>query len=250
MIFKIRLLLLGIVLVFTNSTPICIERPPANRRNFIACPVVHDTKTMPCWLAEYEGEIYYLGQQGSVSTEFYPPQLLHKVLVEGTITEGVARVCGGIPLEPVKISVLQELNRSCNTILPVEEGFEPPKPIPVPQPPRFLADTRKFTVNFTFDSDFLTLHKTRIIEEAVRIAKLANAQKIEVIGYRASTLLSNGQKLIEKENLGKIRADKIGEILAGLGLPKKNIQVKFISKAEKADGVSDSENRRVTIEIE
>jgi len=28
------------------------ELPPANRRNFVACPIVRDTKTLPCWLAE------------------------------------------------------------------------------------------------------------------------------------------------------------------------------------------------------
>ena len=26
------------------------------RRNFVACPIVQDTKTVPCWLSEYEGE--------------------------------------------------------------------------------------------------------------------------------------------------------------------------------------------------
>jgi hypothetical protein len=30
------------------------DQPPANRRNFIACPIVRDTKTLPRWLAEYE----------------------------------------------------------------------------------------------------------------------------------------------------------------------------------------------------
>ena len=74
---------------------------PGERRQFVACPIVRDTKTQPCWLAEYEGELYYLGQQSGVASDFYPPQLGHQALVEGTVGQG--RVCGGIPLQPVKV---------------------------------------------------------------------------------------------------------------------------------------------------
>jgi len=92
------------------------ESAPSTRRSFVACPIVRDTKTQPCWLAEYEGELYYLGQQGGVANEFYPPQLGHEALVEGTVGEG--RVCGGIPLQPVKVSVMRELTPACSTMLP------------------------------------------------------------------------------------------------------------------------------------
>ena len=103
------------------STVFQNDKPPANRRNFVACPIVRDTKTLPCWLAEYEGELYFLGLQGSSASEFYPPQLNHEVVVEGTVTDE-PRICGGIPLKPVKISVLPELNRGCNTLLTAEEA--------------------------------------------------------------------------------------------------------------------------------
>ena len=93
--------------------------------NFVACPVVRDTKTVPCFLAEYQGETYFLGIQQDITAEFYPPQLLHEVLVEGTVVAG-PRVCGGIPLKPLHVSVLPELNRACNTILPAEPGIDAP----------------------------------------------------------------------------------------------------------------------------
>ena len=51
------------------------------RRNFVACPIVQDTKTVPCWLSEHEGERYYLGIQTDISAEFHPPYLGHQVLV-------------------------------------------------------------------------------------------------------------------------------------------------------------------------
>jgi hypothetical protein len=49
--------------------------------------------------------------------------LKHEVLVEGVVAEGPS-VCGGVPLRPVKTSVLLEMNRACNTILPVEDGID------------------------------------------------------------------------------------------------------------------------------
>ena len=97
----------------------------AQQMNFVACPMVRDTKTVPCFLAEYQGETYFLGIQQDITADFYPPQLLHEALVEGAIAPG-PRVCGGIPLKPLRVSVLPELNRACNTILPAEPGIDAP----------------------------------------------------------------------------------------------------------------------------
>ena len=230
--------LVSLTLLITSQ-----DKPPANRRSFVACPIVRDTKTMPCWLAEYEGEIYYLGQQGSSGAEFYPPQLNHEVLVEGTVASE-NRVCGGIPLSPVRVSVLREINRTCNTLLPAEEGYEPP---PYPSRAPLPDTTREFKIPFDFDSDYLALHTTRIVGEAARIAKTVNAAKIEVKGYRATTWLSNGQKIIEAESIAEMRAKKISEILSGLGL--KTVSVSWKSEPESCDGVNDSQQRRVTISL-
>ncbi len=48
-----------------------------------ACPIVRDTRTVPCFLAEYDGETYFLGIQQDITADFHPPQLKHEVLVEG-----------------------------------------------------------------------------------------------------------------------------------------------------------------------
>src|SRR5579872_7525659 len=80
-------------------------------RSFVACPVVRDTKTVPCFLAEYQGETYFLGIQQDITADSYPPQLLHEALVEGIVAPG-PRICGGIPLKPLHVSVLPELNRA------------------------------------------------------------------------------------------------------------------------------------------
>src|SRR5262249_54720899 len=141
------------------------DQPPANRRNFIACPIVRDTKTLPCWLAEYEGELYFLGFQGGKAAGVFSPHFNHEVVVEGTVTNE-PRVCGGIPLKPVRISVIEELNRACNTLLPAEDGMEAPAAPALRgaddmRNPGSGATQRDFTVPFDFDSDYLTLHTTR-----------------------------------------------------------------------------------------
>lgn len=222
-------------------------KPPPHRRHFVTCPIVRDTSTLPCWLAEYEGELYYLGSQGSSASAFYPPQLGHEALIEGTVADG-PRICGGRPLSPVRVSVMQEINRACNTLLPAEAGFTS-APSPIAPTPKFPDSTREFVIPYDFDSDYLTLHTTRIVMEAVRIAKAVNASRVEVRGQRGATLLSNGQTLSEGPRIGEIRATKMAENLVGLGIPADRVHVTWQREPDTPDGVTDPERRRVTITL-
>jgi outer membrane protein OmpA-like peptidoglycan-associated protein len=230
--------------------------------NFVACPVVRDTKTVPCFLAEYQGETYFLGIQQDITAEFYPPQLLHEVLVEATIAGG-PRVCGGIPLKPLHVSVLAELNRACNTIQPAEPGIDAPpakrpagpstRQAPVsttavppakPDPP-FLE--REFVIQYDFDSDFLFARNTRQLTDIAEYARVSKARTLEVVGYRGSTLLSNGNVLIEKADVSRLRAERVAEVLKGLGTPPS--AVSWISEPAAANGATDYESRRVAVRI-
>ena len=193
---------------------------------------MRDTSTLPCWLAEHEGELYYLGSQGSSASAFYPPQLGHQALVEGTVVEG-PRVCGGRPLSPVHVSVMQELTPACNTVLPAEPGFTPARS-PIAPTPKFPDSTREFAVPYDFDSDYLTLHTTRIVVEAVRVAKAINAARIEVHGHRGATLLSNGQTLAEGARIAEVRATKMAENLVGLGIAADRVHVTWQREPRRA----------------
>ena len=224
------------------------RNPKSEIRNFLTCPIIRDSKTFPCWLVEYNGETYYLGQQGRSGSQFYSPQLKHQVLVEGRIKDG-SRLCGGIVLEPVTISVMPELDLSCNTLLPAQDGLEPPPPIPYPKNAPFADDSRNFTILFDFDSDFLSLHKTRIVGEVVRIAKVNGLKNIVIKTFRGTTLLSNGQKLIEKEEIAELRAGKLYDIFEGLGFAKEHIKLAIKTKPEKANGINDAGKRRAEILI-
>lgn len=226
---------------------------PAQQLNFIACPIVRDTKTVPCFLAEYEGETYFLGIQQGITAEFHPPQLKHDVLVEGTVAPG-PRVCGGIPLQPLAISVRPELNLACNTILPSEPGIEaPPAPRgagpsshrpepPAPRPQRTGA--QEFTVQFAFEDTYVNYAANQVVTEASAYARRIGASRVEVTGYRSAVLLSNGQRLEEPPALAEQRARHIENLLRGSGAPN------VTTRAESAVASDPSPaHRRVTIRV-
>ena len=124
---KIAGLLTVLLAVSATLAPAADKDSPApgDHRSFVGCPVIRDTKTVPCWLEEYKGELYYLGIQQDAAAEFYPPQLGHKALVEGVVTDQ-PRICGGVVLKPVKVSVIPDLDPSCNTMLPAIDEYTVP----------------------------------------------------------------------------------------------------------------------------
>jgi outer membrane protein OmpA-like peptidoglycan-associated protein len=218
----------------------------AEQRNFVSCPIVRDTKTVPCFLAEYNGELYYLGAQQDPANEFHAPQLKHEVLVEGSVAEG-PRVCGGIPLQPVAISVLKEVNQSCNTLLPPEPGMDAPPASPRPAPSARTSRAGEFTVLYAFDEDDPEYPANLVVTEASAYAKRVGATKIRVAGYRATTLLSNGDHLVEQPGIAEKRAQNIATLLRGLGVP--GVLVEWKTEPEPDDGLTDPSRRRVTILI-
>src|ERR1041384_4646719 len=120
---RISGLAIPIVLLFFFADG--VQAQEGDRKNFLSCPIVQDTKTVPCWLAEYKGELYYLGIETDISADFHPPYLGHKVLVEGAVSDE-PRICGGIVLKPIVVSPMTEPDSSCNTILPALDQYTVP----------------------------------------------------------------------------------------------------------------------------
>jgi len=247
----------GVAVLACASLAQSSVRPPANRRNFVTCPIVRDTKTVPCWLAVDRGETYYLGIQQDISADFHPPQLNHRVLVEG-VSAGGERICGGLPLTSLHVSVLPEIDRACSTVLPAEPGIDAPPAPRGPGPaathagPRVYAgpatDGPLVTIPFDFDSDYLPLGHTTALERlAARVRQMTGA-RLEVTGHRAATLLSTGERLVETAGLARRRADKIGGMLREL-VPAATVTVRAMETLEPASGVDDADRRRVVIRI-
>ncbi len=226
------------------------------QKSFVACPVVRDTRTVPCFLAEYQGELYYLGIQQDITAEFHPPQLKHEVLVEGKVADG-PRVCGGIPLKPVSISVFKEVNQNCNTLLPAEPGIEAPpaargagpsskRPEPPPAP-MSRSGQQQFTLLYAFNDDYVDYAGQGVVREAAAYAKKIGAKSVKVSGYRATSLLSNGERLVEKAGLAEKRSQDVATLLKGLDVS--GVQAEWKSDAEPGDGQSDPSRRRVVIQV-
>lgn len=225
---------------------------------FLSCPIVRDTKSVPCWLAEFDGETYYLGIQTDVSAPFSPPSLGHKVLVEGEKTQD-ARICGGIPLRNVVVSVIQERADNCQTLLMAEERytlpFAPPRPpgpstgrlafsFPQPEPVEPPYKPKSFTLNYDFDGTVGFRHP-RFLVEVMDYAKRVKARSISIEGYRGQTLLSDGQTLTEREGLAERRATQASDLLQGAGLTSPKYKVGWVETPEPGD----FSKRRVTITV-
>jgi hypothetical protein len=251
----------ALLLAALIAPPLAAQHTPVERRNFVACPIVRDTASVPCWLAEYDGEIYFLTLQTDVSAPVTPPWLGHRVLVEGTVARERERICGGVVLDPVVLSVLPELDASCNTQLPAEERynltFEPPRP-PGPSAGRlaFAADSppprseppRSFTLRYDFDGLVVFRHAgdlTAIFDAA----SAHGARRITITGHRGRVLLSNGTTLTEQSALARRRAEQIATLLRGAGLTDIEYEVTWQDDPGAADGNDDASLRRVTVEL-
>ena len=125
------------------------------------------------------------------------------MLVEGVVSEE-PRICGGKVLKPVVLSVLPELDASCNTILPAEERynltFEPPRP-PGPSGGRLAfgnptprgtstSPTLPMTVTLQYGFDgTVGFRHAQAQQQILEVATQSKAARVEVTGYRGATLL-------------------------------------------------------------
>jgi hypothetical protein len=229
------------------------------RLSFVACPLVRDTSSVPCWLAEYQGKLYFLTLQTDVSAPVNPPWLGHRVLVEGELSDK-PDICGGRVIEPVTLSVLPELDASCNTVLPAEERynltFEPPRP-PGPSRGRLAFGDpaarsaslpREITLNYEFDGKVAFRHAQKL-QQMLDSARASGATEIAITGYRSASRLSNGQVLRERESIGRERAEQVRELLVGAGLGNVRYTLHWEDRSKRPDGKADVANRRVDVAI-
>jgi hypothetical protein len=257
-------LLIVMFAVCVANTEAQQQAASVERKNFLSCPVVQDTKTVPCWVSEYRGELYYLGIQSDISAEFHPPYLGHKVLVEGVVSNE-PRICGGIVLKPVKVSPILEPDASCNTILPAVDKYtvpfapRPPGPsggtLAFQAPPRAPEvieppfKSQEFSIYYDFDMTVMGRHAA-LLTQIVDYAEKIEAKRLIVSSYRGSTLLSDGVVFSERPGIAQLRAAEIADLMKRAGLSKVVIQTKSSEELEPADGVDDWQSRRTIVRVE
>jgi hypothetical protein len=252
------------LLVVAASTGFAAQPTPGSRLSFVSCPIVRDTATVPCWLTEYEGETYFLTLQTDVSAPVNPPWLGHQVLVEGVVSDEPA-ICGGRVLKPVTLSVLPELDRSCNTMLPAEDRynltFEPPRPPgpsrgrlafgdPTPRNAAVAGESanRSFTLRYEFDGMVVFRH-AQILQQILDAARSGHASEVRVTGYRSASRLTDGRVMKERENIDRQRAEQVRELLKGAGLTDVKYTLEWKDLARQPNGVDDVVNRRADVTV-
>jgi len=232
---------------------------PRRHIAFVACPIVRDTKTVPCWLAEHGGELFYLGIQTDVSAEFNWPSLGHRVLVEGEPSDD-PRICGGVVMKSVKVSVMEARADDCNTLLPAEDRydlpFEAPRPpgpsggrlafsYPAPPPaPKAPFRPKSFSIPYAFDG-MVGFQHPRFLAPVAAYAREIGARHISITGFRGATRLDDGKLLIEDREIGRKRAEQIADLLRGVGVTAPTYEVVGRTQYE----VGDWKMRRVTVVV-
>jgi len=237
---------------------------PGERLSFVACPIVRDTRSVPCWLSEYAGETYYLTIQSDVSAAVQPPMLGHRVLVEGVVSDA-PRICGGVVLAPVRLSVMPERDGNCNTLLPADDrytidfnprppgpsagrlAFAPDRAAPV-SPSQRPEGPQTIELYFDFDKGVSFRHPADLVAILERARQIAATRGV-VTGMRGAHRLSDGALLEESDSIGQRRAEEVARLLTGAGL-EIPLSVGWKDGEREADGVDDWRSRRVTVVLE
>jgi outer membrane protein OmpA-like peptidoglycan-associated protein len=110
-----------------------------------------------------------------------------------------------------------------------------------------LTGRQEFTVLYAFNDDYLEYAANQIVTEAAAYAQRIGASNVKISGYRATSILSNGDQLVEKAGLAERRAKNIATLLRGLGLAA--LTTEWKNEAEPGDGRTDPSRRRVTIAV-
>ena len=87
----------------------------------------------------------------------------------------------------------------------------------------------------------------RSVTQAAAYASAANVKSVEVTAYRGATLLSNGKTITERETIATQRAQKIADMLVGLGVPAAVVKLHAVTKAAPANGIDDHSHRLVSL---
>jgi hypothetical protein len=235
--------------------------------SFVTCPIAQDRgpEADLCFFVEHRGERWSLQTQAFDSTG---PMLRHKILVEGRIVEG-PRECGGLRMEGMT-SALPEIALECNEIRPFEVTFaaseeaaeresealarvrtEPAlsvQPVYSGVPEYEGPAPRDWKMLYTFDSDRGDGPSLQALVALVQAAVRDHVGSIVVHGYRGASRLDNGEIMEEQRGLARQRAQKIAGIIAGLGYPKANIDVRWSEEVASPDGRTDWMRRQVTVQ--
>jgi outer membrane protein OmpA-like peptidoglycan-associated protein len=227
---------------------------------FVTCPIYRDTdmgRKSGCWLADDSSDrVRY-----DVTWAPIKPQHGKAILVEGVVTAD-ADTCGGVVLNPVRVSVLEG---GCpETMIPAEQypGRPSPPPVAVLAPasePRVLPPPpyppRDFTIYFEFGRDFLIYQHAEVVLEQIRLyAQASQARSLRIEGFAATDpVLVSRRSIAEDASLADARAAMVHEALIRLGVAKERLERAASGSPTPTDleggKLPESSKRRVTVTV-
>jgi outer membrane protein OmpA-like peptidoglycan-associated protein len=227
---------------------------------FVACPVYRDTdagKKSGCWLAEDPAS----GVRYDITSSPTKADWNHAVLVEGFVAQGQGDPCGGVVLDPVRVSVLEQ---GCTRHMLPAEGF-PGRKFALPKrnvrplyeervkPAKPFA-ARNFVIPFDHGSSFVTYQLSDYyLDAAINYALDVQPATVTITGYAAtSPERVSGFDLSEPRALAKTRADAMARAfqLRGVAVARVSTGRESSSTDEAFDGLIAPSLRRVEISIE
>jgi outer membrane protein OmpA-like peptidoglycan-associated protein len=233
----------------------------AHDLRFVACPTYRDTDAgakSGCWLVDDPAS----GIRYDVSRAPSKPDWNAAVLVEGRQTGEAANPCGGVVLEPVRTSVLDQ---PCTRFMLEAEGY-PGRKFTLPQrnvrplyeerkrPDRPFA-ARTIMIPFDFGKAFIVYQLSDYyIDQAINYALDVQPARVTVTGFAASNpSVVSGKSLAEPEALAKTRAELVARALVLRGVPRAAITVATgapsVRDDEAFDGLRAPSQRRVEVSV-
>jgi hypothetical protein len=162
----------------------------------------------------------------------------------------------------VTLSVMQELDASCNTVLPAEDRydltFEPPRP-PGPSRGRLAFGdpttraatpeaSREFSLAYEFDG-MVAFRHAQTLQRILDTARTSRATEIRITGYRSASRLSDGTVMRERESVARQRAEQVRDLLRGAGLDAVTYTLDWKDLSKRPDGTRDAANRRADVTL-
>jgi hypothetical protein len=229
--------------------------------SFVACPIYRDTndgRKSGCWLVDEPST----GVRYDVTAAPTKPDWNHAVLVEGILAPQLADLCGGLVIEPVRVSVLEqpctrhqlpaEGYKGRRFALPernVRPLYEPRTPPPSPFRPA------RFTVPFDHGKTFITYQLSDYyIDQALEYAIAVSPARVTIRGSaQTKPRTVSGHVLQEPADLARERAEVIRRAFVLRGIPEDALHLAPATDAPYVpaafDGIADAQDRRVDIEI-
>ena len=251
---------------------LAVSAPAAAQQHvsFVTCPVAQDTgpRSDVCFFVRHNGERYGV----AIPPDWGNPQLGHMLLVEGVISDGPQQ-CAGVRIDG-RASVMPELSPECNEIAPatpdilaLKLGRRPDiteeqramieadpasslqimrlAALPVPE----VALGRTETIYFPFERDRASGPDAMLLVELARLAKTTPGAEVTVRAFRGATLLDNGEVLTEREDMARLRGEKIADILIGLGALESSIDLDVVEAVAQPTGTADWQGRRAEVRV-